>query len=179
MTRAIIGFVFALGLPCVAVAQTQMVRAAGMPLNDGSLPPGSLTVRLVQGAFAGDLPGVTIEVELNGRETRRAPTGEKGRAEFAHLPIGAQVRARAIVNGDRLESEPFPMPAESGVRLLLVAGADAAGPTASTALTPAAIPLPSTTKAPRVTAIQIVVFSLTILAFIFVGVQQWRRRPRF
>lgn len=103
-------------------AAAQMVRAAGMPLNDGALPPGSLTVRVVEGAFTGDLRGITVEATFAGSETLRAVTGEKGRAEFAHLPVGAQVRVSAVVRGEQLVSELFPMPAESGVRVLLVTG---------------------------------------------------------
>lgn len=103
-------------------AATQMVRAAGMPLNDGALPPGSLTVRLVEGAFTGDLRGISVEADLGGGQVQRAVTGEKGRAEFAHVPVGARVRVSAVVRAERLQSETFAMPAESGVRVLLVAG---------------------------------------------------------
>ncbi len=87
---------------------TQTVRAAGMPLADGALPPGSLTVRIVQGAFAGDLVAITVSLELDGRDTRTAQTGAMGRAEFAHLPVGSQVRASAVVNGERLGRSRFP-----------------------------------------------------------------------
>lgn len=100
-----------------------MVRAAGMPLNDAALPAGTLTVRVVRGAFAGDLADLEVELEVAGR-VERERTKADGRAEFAHLPIGATVRARATVDGQRLESQRFEVPAAAGVRLLLVAGGD-------------------------------------------------------
>ena len=102
-----------------------MVRAAGMPLNDGALAPGMLTVRVVRGAFTGDLAGQAVDVRVTGGKTERAMTGPDGRAQFAHLPIGAEVRASALVGDERLESDAFVMPLESGVRLLLVAGSGA------------------------------------------------------
>ena len=87
--------------PSNGQAGTQMLRAAGMPLNDGALPPGSLTVRLVRGEFSNDLHAVPVELELEKGGTHRAVTGDKGRAEFMHLPIGATVRATAVVDGGR------------------------------------------------------------------------------
>ncbi len=111
-----------------AESQT-MVRAAGMPLNDGALAPGMLTVRVVQGAFTGDLAGQAVDVRLAGGKTERALTGPDGRAQFAHLPIGGEVRASTLVGDERLESDAFVMPAESGVRVLLVAGSGAGAAT--------------------------------------------------
>lgn len=110
-----------------------MVRAAGMPLNDGSLAPGMLTVRIVEGAFTHNLADKVVDLEVTGATSQRARTGSDGRAQFAHLPIGARVRASATIDGQRLESDYFEIPAESGVRILLVAGdgeATASGPKA-------------------------------------------------
>ena len=154
-----------------------MVRAAGMPLADGELPPGSLTVRVVQGAFAGDLTGLPVEVELNGSETRQAFTGAKGRAEFAHLPIGAGVRVTASVGGERLQSDVFPMPAESGLRVLLVTGTgDPSEPeTISAGSALATLPPPVADSVTTTGAVRITVVALTLLAIAFFG-RQWRSR---
>ena len=192
MTKCAMAVVIAWMNPAVSAAQpgapadagapaTHMVRAAGMPLRDGALPPGSLTVRLVQGAFAADLTGIPVSIELDGGQTRTERTGAMGRAEFAHLPIGAQVRASAMINGERLQSEPFPMPSESGVRILLVTGTGAADDRqtpAAPGTAPVSAAAATTSGAPEsgATAVRVTVVSLTILAFAFVGAQHLRRR---
>ena len=132
-------FVIVLLMPALCAAQTslpndaatQMVRAAGMPLNDGTLAPGILIVRVVEGAFTSDIRDQLVELEVAGGTIESARTGPDGRAQFAHLPIGARVRAWTVVAGERLESDSLDMPAENGVRVLLVAGADAGSPLSS------------------------------------------------
>ena len=124
----------ALLLPAVCLAQTtaattpfmpgeHMTSAAGMPLNDGELPPGTLTVRVVRGGFAGNLAARDVVLDVLGGDTRTARTNAEGRAEFADVPVGAHVRASALVDGEPLESTAFPMPTDSGVRVLLATGA--------------------------------------------------------
>ncbi len=169
------------GSPPAATAQ--MVRAAGMPLPDGELPPGSLTVRVVQGAFTANLSGIPVEVHVTGQPALRKQTGALGRAEFAHLPIGVEARALALVNGERLESETFRIPVESGVRVLLIAGDGTAGQGTGGApapelQAPAAVPLATATPAAaddNVRIVQVVVVLLTLLAF--AAVFAWQR-PR-
>ena len=48
-------------------------------------------------------------------------TDEAGRAQFDNVPAGSSVKAVAIVDGERLESQEFQAPAQGGIRLLLVA----------------------------------------------------------
>jgi hypothetical protein len=181
---------------------TQMVRAAGMPLNDGALAPGMLTVRVVEGAFTRDIANQVVEVEVALGKVESSRTGPDGRAQFAHLPVGAHVRAWATVEGERLESDSFEMPAQSGVRVLLVAGSGAGGrlsatsaPAASSdtwpggsmpALPPnhppiadASVALPATPAPARgddegVLAVRAVLVTATIFAFGIV----WFRRPQ-
>ena len=183
-------------------AATQMVRAAGMPLNDGALAPGMLTVRVVEGAFTRDIANQLVEVEVAGGKIEAARTGPDGRAQFAHLPVGGRVRAWASVEGERLESDSFDMPTQSGVRLLLVAGSGAGAPLSgksapagdantwatSPALPPNHPPLPeasvqvSTAPAPAhdgadgVLAIRAVLVTTTLFAFGIVLVRRPRRR---
>ena len=91
----VIGLVPALCAAQTAVpdsAATQMVRAAGMPLNDGALAPGMLTVRVVEGAFTRDIANQLVEVEVAGGKIETARTGPDERAQFAHLPVGRRVR---------------------------------------------------------------------------------------
>src|SRR5262249_49909827 len=48
-------------------------------------------------------------------------TDENGRAQFDRLEPGTTVQAVAVVDGERLESQEFPVPAQGGVRTMLVA----------------------------------------------------------
>ncbi len=110
-----------------------VARAAGMPLRDGSLPPGMLTVRVVNGSFSNNVTDVAVSVTVAGGKIERATTGADGRAQFAHLPVGGTVQATAVTGVGALVSDPFDMPAESGVRLLLVIGD---GPVTATGVPP-------------------------------------------
>jgi hypothetical protein len=109
-----------------ATQHVPATRAAGSPLRDGAIPPGMLTVRVVRGSFSNNLANVNVLAEITGGTTETAKTGADGRAQFAHLPVGSMVHASATVDGETLTSETFEMPAEAGVRLLLVAEADGA-----------------------------------------------------
>lgn len=177
-------------------------RAAGMALQDGTLPPGTLTARLVRGSFSGNLAGVNVTLEVDGEASKEAMTRDDGRAQFAHLAIGSRVRVTATVDGEPLASEPIVMPAESGIRVLLVAGGqfvDTTKPGEAASLPPIADApsLPPATGPPTQAEVQtapvtprldgqgtadatvrlrIVMIALTALAFVAVGYGQWRRR---
>lgn len=177
-------------------AAPHMVRAAGMPLNDGALAPGMLTVRIVEGAFTRDLADRLVTVTVEGQNSQSARTGADGRAQFAHVPIGARVRTSATVGTEQLESDSFEMPAASGVRILLVASGsdrpsgDSVG-AAGTGAVAATIPWAATPPAasgfvvqsePRhdggdvaVTAIRAVLATTTVLALVAVWL---KRRPQ-
>lgn len=180
-------------LPGVSPAQTldsestgtHLVRAAGMPLGDGSLPPGVLTVRVVRGSFESDLVGQVVEMAVTGGKIDTAVTGEDGRAQFAHLPVGGEVQVSASVAGIRLESEPFTMPADSGVRVLLVAGDGSAVPLpdahrgviqASAAAVAAVTPARAAAEDPTVTTIRAVLATSTVFALGFLVLRR-RRQP--
>jgi hypothetical protein len=170
-------------------AQQTMVRAAGMPLNDGTLAPGMLTVRIVRGAFTANVADHAVQIEQSGRPAESARTDAAGRATFAHLPPGTQVRAVADVDGHYLTSETFTMPADTGVRLLLVvdgeagdmAGLPEGHPSVEAGMnqTPMSESASATNAAARdvplgVTAIRIVLSMMTVLAVAMVIF-----RPRF
>lgn len=176
-----------------AAAQHSMVRAAGMPLNDSGLPPGMMTVRVVRGAFTADLPGQTVTVDVVGGRSESARTGPDGRAQFAHLPIGAPVRVSAAVENQQLTSDTFSLPAESGVRLLLVLDDGSEPPTAASGTDtpfvhpditqttpPPANAAPATARGPSagVLAIRIFFTIATLAAFAFVLFRQSAPRQR-
>lgn len=155
-----------------------MVRAAGMPLNDTALAPGTITVRVVRGAFSENIADQLVELDVSGK-TEQARTDAAGRAQFANLPIGARVRAAATVDGERLVSESFDVPAAGGVRLLLIAGGETSGATslppghpdisAATTVSPASQSssvLPSAGPSPGgVGIVRKTLASITVLAF--------------
>ena len=62
----------------------------------------------------------TIRVEHIGDKVQTVKT-DAGRAQFDHLNPGATLKAVAVVDGERLESQEFPMPGQGGIRLMLVA----------------------------------------------------------
>jgi hypothetical protein len=176
-----------------------MTRAAGMPLGDGSLAPGMLTVRIVRGDFSNNAADQDVTIEVTGAAAQTARTAADGRAQFVHLAVGASVRASATVDGQRLASETFTMPAESGVRLLLVAGdgpATASGPAPGAGVSPSptgpgivtegagaapdgslsatAPPLSVPTEDGAVAAIRMGLMTTTVLAIVLLAVR-WRR----
>ena len=93
----------------------------GQAIPAGELPAGSVTVRVVRESVVNNLQGVAVELHGAG-DIRRATTGADGRAQFASVPPGARVHANAVVDGERLESTTFEVPAAGGVRTILVAG---------------------------------------------------------
>jgi hypothetical protein len=96
-------------------------RAAGMPLQVSDLPVGTVTVRVVRGAFVQNFRGLAVTVETSDGRRQAQPTDAEGRATFTLVP-GAVVRASASADGERLESELFTVPPSGGLRILLVAG---------------------------------------------------------
>lgn len=129
MTRRCAALALALGLvalPRAAAAQppagAQMPdpkQMSGVPLPTAEVPVGTVTVRVVRGSLSNLIVGQ--RVELTGDATASASTNDAGRAEFTGLRPGARVRAVAVVDGERVESQEFTLPAQGGVRLMLVA----------------------------------------------------------
>src|SRR6185436_8633232 len=95
-------------------------QMAGIPRPVTDLPDGAVSVRLIRGQLSNNIPDFPVELHV-GSEVRTARTDEAGRAEFTGLPAGQTLKAVAVVDGERLESEAFPAPARGGIRLLLVA----------------------------------------------------------
>src|SRR5262249_10259527 len=56
-----------------------------------------------------------------GDKVQVVNTDEGGRAQFDKLPAGATLKAVAEVDGEHLESQEFPAPAQGGIRVMLVA----------------------------------------------------------
>lgn len=93
---------------------------SGIPRPVTDLPTGSVSVRLIKGELSNNLTNHPVELYIDGRP-QTVNTDAAGRAQFDKLAAGAQLRAVAVVGGERLESEEFPAPAEGGIRVMLVA----------------------------------------------------------
>ena len=118
--------VLALLVPAAALAQppsgAQMPdpkQMSGVPLPTSDIPAGTVTVRVIRGSLSNLV--VDHPVELTGDVAASSKTNDAGRAEFQGLKPGARVKAVTVVDGERLESQEFTLPAAAGVRVMLVA----------------------------------------------------------
>jgi len=125
LARAAAALALVAGLSMTARAQMPDARQmSGIPMPTPGVPAGSVSVRVVRGDLSNNVVGQ--RVELHGLATRAATTDESGRAVFSGLQPGSSVHAMAEVDGQRLESQTFDVPANAGVSVLLVAGAPGA-----------------------------------------------------
>lgn len=93
---------------------------SGVPLPVADIPAGTVTIRVIRGSFSNPVAGQ--KVELTGADTpRTATTDAGGRAEFSGLAIGTRLTADTIVDGEKIVSQAFEVPAQGGIRLMLVA----------------------------------------------------------
>ena len=114
-------FACLLAMPSTLVAQMPDARQmSGVPLPVSELAPGTITVRVVRGAMTNVMPGQVVEL-TGGPSTLSATTNDAGRAEFSGLQPGTRVKASTTVNGERIESQEFAVPATGGIRVALVA----------------------------------------------------------
>jgi hypothetical protein len=123
----------------VVGAQIQMPDAkemSGIPRPVTDLPNGTISVRLIRGDLSNNIPNHPVELHI-GSTVMTQKTDENGRAQFADLNARAAVKAVAVVDGERLESQEFPAPSQGGIRLMLVATDKNKTP----ATTPAAPPI--------------------------------------
>jgi len=140
MTRRLL-FVAVLALLSVPAAlRAQMpdpsqMNGLSMPTPD--LPNGTVSVRVIRGQLTNNLQGAAVDL-IGAGEPRHGQTGADGRALFAAVPAGSTVHAVATVNGERRESQPFEVPAQGGVRTILVFSETTSAPGSGDASPPAA-----------------------------------------
>ena len=129
-----------LALAAPSYAQMPDVRQmSGVPLPVNDVAPGTVTVRVIRGSLANVVPGQEVELQVGGA-SRTVKTNDAGRAEFNGLAPGTRVKAMTVVDGERLESQQFDVPATGGIRLMLVAAAPAGAPAPAGASAPAQRP---------------------------------------
>jgi hypothetical protein len=108
-------------LPAAAqIAMPDAREMSGIPRPVTDLPDGSVSVRLIRGELSNNIAKHPVELLVNG-EARTVTTDENGRAQFDKLPPGARLKAVAVVDNERLESQEFPAPPQGGIRVMLVA----------------------------------------------------------
>jgi hypothetical protein len=95
-------------------------QMSGIPRPVTDLPEGHISVRLIRGQLSNNIPNFPVELHA-GDKVVTVKTDENGRAEFSGIKGGTQVKAVAVVDGERLESQEFPAPSQGGIRLMLVA----------------------------------------------------------
>ena len=79
---------------------------SGTPLPVSDLPTGTVTVRVVRESLANNLPSQPVELQV-GSEVKKGATDAGGRVQFDGVAAGAQVQARATVDGELLRSQTF------------------------------------------------------------------------
>jgi hypothetical protein len=155
-----------------AGVETVPADMSGQPLQVGDLPPGVLVIRVIRRSFAENLSGervrIQVEPELRSLE---ATTDQTGRARFDGLRVGDRVRVAASVDGEALGSNSFVIPAEGGVRMLLVAGVGARGPVevvslAATDSQPRAEPARQSSQARSLVSFDAASVAITLFAII-------------
>jgi hypothetical protein len=126
-------------------------QMSGVPLPVSDVAIGTVTVRVIRGSLANVVPGQDVQLSVGGT-SRTVKTNEAGRAEFIGLTPGVRVLATTTVDGERLESQEFDVPAAGGVRLMLVAAAPAgatpapAPPASAASATPGTVVLGDQTR---------------------------------
>jgi hypothetical protein len=126
--RALLAVVPLLLVAAPALAQMPDARAiVGRPLPVGDLPAGAVVVRVgrkIPSAGVADLEVSAIVTAPGGGESRKrtAKTGPDGRATFDGLAPGSDFKASVTLDGENLETQTFPVPAQGGIRVLLLSG---------------------------------------------------------
>ena len=125
MTRSLCAAITVVGLlllasPAVAqVAMPNFKEMSGAVLPFPDVPVGTVTVRVVRGGPDKNLAKQAVEFTVDGKP-RTVTTDANGRAEVSGLSRGTRVRAVAVVDGERLESQEAVV-LDSGLRIMLVA----------------------------------------------------------
>lgn len=114
---AVLGFS---GVASAQFAMPDMKQMSGIPRPVSDLPDHAISVRLIRGDLSNNITNFPVELRI-GSKVQTVKTDETGRAQFNDVPPGTTVKAVAVVDGERLESQEFPAPERGGVRLMLVA----------------------------------------------------------
>jgi hypothetical protein len=112
--------VCAIAAPAAGQQMPSAAQMSGVPLPASDLAAGAVSVRLVRGDVSNNIAGHPIELH-GGPSVLTVTTDASGRAQFTGLTPGTSVHAVAVVGGQRLESQVFSVPAQGGLKVMLVA----------------------------------------------------------
>jgi hypothetical protein len=107
------------------IAMPDSSQIAGRAIPAPELPDGTVSVRLVRESLGNNIVGHEVKVTA-GAVSRTGTTDDTGRAAIAGLPGGASATAEAVVDGERVVSDPFDVPARGGIRVILISGVERA-----------------------------------------------------
>ena len=99
---------------------------AGQPLPDQGMPAGTVSVRVARKIPANAAAGLDVSAIIKNAggdlRKRTATTDASGRALFEGFAPGDEFHAEVTVDGELLSTKTFPIPAQGGVRTMLIAG---------------------------------------------------------
>ncbi|HVZ73008.1 MAG TPA: hypothetical protein VHJ20_11580 [Polyangia bacterium] len=103
-----------------------MRAISGRPLPDRGMPAGTVSVRVARKMPSNAVAGaeITVITKNAGGDARKrtATTDAGGRALIEGLAAGDEFHAEVKVDGELLKTDTFTIPAEGGVRTMLIAG---------------------------------------------------------
>jgi hypothetical protein len=105
---------------------------SGRPLPVPELSSGTVRVRVSKQIPINFVPGVEVTAIVaapSGEARKRtAKTDAEGYATFEGLATGSTFAGEATVDGERMQTQKFPIPAQGGTRVMLIAGLPKGGP---------------------------------------------------
>ncbi len=115
-----------------AMAQPMAAQMSGIPRPDPQVPAGTVTVRLIRGQLPNNIIDHEVELLGDGGALQKQKTDAAGRATFTGVPAGGSFVARAKEGEIELTSQPIVIPADMGVRVMLVFPVAGAAPASAT-----------------------------------------------
>jgi hypothetical protein len=105
-------------VPAVAQQMPNPKEISGVPLPAADVPAGSVSVRVVRGAFTNNVTDHPVEIAIDGKKQTKN-TDTQGRVLVSGLKPGTKMRAATVVDGERIESQEITI-ASQGFRVVLV-----------------------------------------------------------
>ena len=116
--------------PMMGGGMPNLKEVVGRPLPDAGMPPGTVSVRVSRRMPGNAVAGaeVTAIIKNAGGDLRRRSekTDADGRVIFEGMAPGDEFHAVVTVDGETLQTQSFTVPAQGGIRTMLIAALGAA-----------------------------------------------------